>query len=53
MLFLAGLLVVMALLAWFRRYWGLVARIHYSLVAVAVVAFVWFLDAWNLLGFQH
>jgi hypothetical protein len=52
MLFLSGLLVVLALLAWFRRYWGLVARIHYSMVAVAVIAFVWFLHAWNLLGYH-
>jgi CubicO group peptidase (beta-lactamase class C family) len=52
MLFLAGQLVILSLRAWFRRYWGLVARIHYSLVAIAIIAFVWFLDAWNLLGFQ-
>jgi hypothetical protein len=50
--FLAGLVIVLALRAWFRNDWGLLARIHYSLVAVAGIAFAWFLDAWNLLGFH-
>jgi CubicO group peptidase (beta-lactamase class C family) len=50
--FLAGLVIVLALRAWFRSDWGLVARIHYSLVAKAFIAFVWFLEEWNLLGFH-
>jgi CubicO group peptidase (beta-lactamase class C family) len=49
--FLAALLVILSALAWLHSQWGLLARIHYSLIAVTVIAFVWFLDAWNLLGF--
>jgi hypothetical protein len=29
------------------------ARIHYSLVTLAALAFVWFLNYWNLLGFRY
>lgn len=50
--FLAGLLAILAVLAWLRNQWGLIARIHYSLVAIAAIAFIWFLYAWNLLVFQ-
>lgn len=41
-----------AVLAWKHRYWGLAGRVHYSLVALAAVAFIWFLNHWNLLGFR-
>jgi hypothetical protein len=47
---LTGVLVILAVCAWLRSYWGLVARIHYSLVAITFIAFIWFLNAWNLLG---
>ena len=33
-----------------RPYWSLGARMHYTLVALAGVAFVWWLNYWNLLG---
>ena len=46
-----GALVYTAL-AWKNRYWGIVARVHYTLVTVAAVAFVWFLNYWNLLGWR-
>jgi hypothetical protein len=46
-----GLLVFTGL-AWKNRYWGLFGRLHYSLVTVAAVGFVWFLNNWNLLGFR-
>jgi hypothetical protein len=39
-------------LAWKRSYWGVAARVHYTLVTVAAVAFVWFLNYWNLLGWR-
>jgi hypothetical protein len=32
-----------------RHYWGLAARVHYTLVVLAGLAFVWFLYYWNLL----
>jgi CubicO group peptidase (beta-lactamase class C family) len=40
------------ILAWKRGYWGIAARVHYTLVTVAAVAFVWFLNFWNLLGWR-
>jgi CubicO group peptidase (beta-lactamase class C family) len=39
-------------LAWKNSYWGIAARAHYTLVTVAAVAFVWFLNYWNLLGWR-
>jgi CubicO group peptidase (beta-lactamase class C family) len=35
--------------AWRRRYWGVAGRVHYTLVALAGLAFVWFMYYWNLL----
>jgi CubicO group peptidase (beta-lactamase class C family) len=32
--------------------WNLAARIHYTLVALAAVALVWWLNYWNLLGLK-
>jgi len=42
-------LVVLAALAWWNRYWGLAGRVHYALVALASVVFVWILGNWNLI----
>ena len=47
----AGALVY-TVLAWKNRYWGIAARLYYTLVTVAAVAFVWFLNYWNLLGWR-
>ena len=44
--------VVYAGLAWRWRWWSLGGRLHYSLVALAALAFVWDLHYWNLLGFR-
>jgi CubicO group peptidase (beta-lactamase class C family) len=53
---LAAVLTVGALvnsvLAWMNSYWGIAARVHYTLVTVAAVAFVWFLNYWNLFGWR-
>jgi len=53
---LAAVLTVGALvytvLVWKNSYWGIAARVYYSLVTVAAVAFVWFLNYWNLLGWR-
>jgi len=46
-----GTLVYMVL-AWKNSYWGIAARVYYTLVTVAAVAFVWFLNYWNLLGWR-
>jgi hypothetical protein len=42
-----------AVLAWKERYWGVGFRVYYTLVTVAAVAFVWFLNSWNLLGWRY
>jgi len=46
-----GALVYTAL-AWRDGYWGVGFRTYYTLVTVAAVAFVWFLNFWNLLGWR-
>lgn len=46
-------LVVLAILAWAHSYWSLAKRVHYTLVTLAAVAFIWFLNYWNLLGFRY
>jgi hypothetical protein len=48
----AGALVY-TVLAWKNGYWGIGARIYYTLVTIAAVAFVWFLNFWNLLGWRY
>jgi hypothetical protein len=48
----AGALVY-AVLAWKDGYWGRAARAYYTLVTVAAVAFVWFMNYWNLLGWRY
>jgi CubicO group peptidase (beta-lactamase class C family) len=48
----AGALVY-TVLAWKNSYWGIAGRAYYTLVTVAAVAFVWFLNYWNLLGWRY
>jgi CubicO group peptidase (beta-lactamase class C family) len=54
---LAAMLVVGALvytvLAWKNGYWGIAFRSYYTLVTTAGVAFTWFLNYWNLLGWRY
>lgn len=45
--------VVYAAMAWRDRYWGVAFRAYYTLVTVAAIAFVWFLNQWNLLGWRY
>jgi CubicO group peptidase (beta-lactamase class C family) len=44
--------LVYAVLAWMKGYWGVAFRAYYTLVAVTAVAFVWFLNFWNQLGWR-
>jgi len=44
--------LIYSVLTWKRGYWGIAARVHYTLVTAAAVAFVWFLNYWNLLGWR-
>src|SRR5829696_605182 len=39
-----------SVVAWKNRYWGIAARVHYTLATLAAVDFVWFLNYWTLLG---
>ena len=45
--------LVYAVLAWKKGYWGAVTRMYYTLATVAAVAFVWFLNQWNMLGWRY
>ncbi|GHO99587.1 hypothetical protein KSF_096350 [Reticulibacter mediterranei] len=44
--------VLSLLLVWWRHFWRPGQRIHYTLVALAALAFVGELAYWNLLGFR-
>ncbi len=43
---------VFAALAWKDGYWSIAGRVHYTLAVLALLAFVWWLNNWNLLGFK-
>lgn len=45
--------VVYTVLAWKDHYWSVAFRTYFTLVTVAAVAFVWFLNRWNLLGWRY
>ena len=44
--------LVYTVLVWKNGYWGGAARAYYTLVTIAAIAFVWFLNFWNLLGWR-
>ena len=45
--------LIYTVLAWKNHYWGIAFRAYYTLVTTAAVAFVWFLNQWNLLGWRY
>jgi CubicO group peptidase (beta-lactamase class C family) len=45
-------MVISTILAWWGRFWSAGRRVHYTLVALAALAFAWELVYWNLLGFR-
>jgi CubicO group peptidase (beta-lactamase class C family) len=49
---LALALPVFTALAWIRGWWKGSARVHYTLVTLAVFAGIWWAHYWNLLGFR-
>jgi len=53
---LSALLMIGALffvyVAWKNKYWTVCGRVHYTLVVLASLVFLWFLAYWNLLGFH-
>jgi hypothetical protein len=44
--------LVHAVLAWRRGYWGRFGRLHYTLVALSALTFVALLAYYNLIGFR-
>ena len=54
---LSAALTVVALsscvLAWKNCYWDVTFRIYYTLVTVSAIAFLWFMNFWNLLGWRY
>lgn len=44
--------VFFVVLAWKQHYWSLTGRLHYTLVTIGSLVFIWFLNNWNLLGFR-
>src|SRR5919202_2081026 len=43
-------LFVFTVLAWKNQYWSVIKRVQYSLITLAALGFVSFLNYWNLLG---
>jgi len=46
-----GVLIFM-LLAWRKKFWTGCSRVHYTLVFLAALAFLWLLNYWNLFGWK-
>jgi len=49
MSFLGVLMVLFTGLAWWKKYWNLSGRLHYTLMAAAALALAWIMNYWNLL----
>lgn len=45
-------LPIFTALAWGNRWWKRSTRIHYSLITLALLAGIWWMNNWNLLGFR-
>ena len=39
---------VFAVLAWKERYWTTINRVHYTLVTIALIGMLWWVNFWNL-----
>lgn len=46
------LTIPLAVLAWLKKHWTFQDRIHYTLVTAALIAFIWWLNFYNLLGWK-
>ncbi len=44
--------IFFAYVGWKNKYWTVCGRVHYTLVVLASLFFLWFLAYWNLLGFH-
>jgi len=45
-------MITLSVMAWKNKYWTMLKRVHFSLVALSAVALCWFFFHWNLLGWQ-
>jgi CubicO group peptidase (beta-lactamase class C family) len=43
-------MVIMAVMAWLKRYWGWFGRSWYTLMTLVALGWVWLLAYWNMLG---
>lgn len=44
--------LIYTVLAWKKKYWSGCARLHFTLIVLASLVFIWFLNYWNLFGFH-
>jgi hypothetical protein len=44
--------LIFAFLAWKKKYWTVYGRLHYSLILLSGLVFLWLLNYWNLLGWK-
>ncbi len=49
MAFLGAVVVIFAGITWWKRYWRISGRIHYTLFAVATIVLLWFFCYWNVI----
>ena len=49
---LSAILLILMIVVWQKNYWSWQGRLHYTLVTVAAIAFIFLLAYWNLLGWQ-
>lgn len=45
------LLVASTFVAWWKGFWGRIARAHYSIFTLAVLGLMWMLNYWNIFSF--
>jgi len=45
--------LIYTVLVWKNSYWSNTFRIYYTLVTICAIAFIWFLNQWNLLGWRY
>jgi hypothetical protein len=50
---LTAVALVYTVLAWKDKYWGIAFRVYYTLLTITAIAFIWFLNNWNLLGWRY
>ncbi|MCJ7667237.1 MAG: hypothetical protein MUP04_02955, partial [Anaerolineae bacterium] len=46
---LTPIVVLLAGFAWWKRWWGLAGRLHYTVIALAALGLLWFEVYWSLL----